>query len=55
MLTSAADAAAFDPVGVGVDLAVGDVLPHPASSTTAANAPTQPATDRVLLRLPDIP
>jgi hypothetical protein len=49
-------AAVADPVGVTVDLAVGEVLPHPARNKAAvASAPTHPAAERVPPRLPDIP
>jgi hypothetical protein len=51
-----ATGAPSDPVGVGVDLAVGDELLHPASSTTpTVIAPTHPVSLYRLLRLPDIP
>jgi hypothetical protein len=51
-----ATGAPSDPVGVGVDRAVGEELLHPASSTTpTASVPTHPASLYRPLRLPDIP
>ena len=44
-----------DPDDGGVDLCVGDVLPHPARKTAAAvSAPTHPATERAPIRPADI-